>query len=269
MVPVSRQDEQYFADHASDGSERQRLGQMAQVYDPWTQDMLLKAGLTSGDSLAEIGFGTGSMLRWANTVVAPDGNVHGFDLTRRFLDTTTALDEPIELSEHDIQRDPLPGDNFDYIYTRLLLAHLHDPLLAIRNMISGLKPGGKLVALDYNSLVVRAESGQPEAEEFDHAVNTMNQRIGDEGLISAEYGAVMSGQMAACGLSDIEQEIMPRHHTGGDFGALLSAAGLDLLGQARPELAAQATVIANCMRQPGFRYRDADMHCVIGTWLEK
>jgi len=262
---MSKQAEQYFADHASSASEVERLGRICQIYDGWTQECLAATDLTAGMHVAEIGFGTGSMLAWLARQVGDSGVAHGFDLTPRFVkDDLLDQETNIELFEHNIQTHDLPSLQYQLIYTRLVLAHLFEPVKAIKHAKNGLKLGGKFVALDYDSLVVAAECDHPLAEGFNKAVDVMNEDIGSNGLISASYGAEMQGQFAEAGFKNIKSKIMERHYRGGDFGALLSADGVELLGQARPELAKHAQTIAKAMRTPGFTYRDTDMYCCIG-----
>jgi len=264
---MSEQAEQYFADHASSSSERERLGGLCKVYDEWTQQRFIEAGLSSASRVAEIGFGTGSMMRWLSEQVGSDGCVHGFDLTPRFLaqDKEFLQQSHIELYEHDIQNTALAEPCYDFIYTRLVLAHLFDPKSAIQNIAAGLQPGGKIIALDYDSTKVHAHPDSNGAAEFDRAVDLMNREIGAKGLISASYGAEMAKQMQEVGLVDVTDTIMNRDLVGGEFAALVSAQGMDLLGEARPETADYAKLIAEKMRTPGFRYQDTDMHCAIGT----
>jgi ubiquinone/menaquinone biosynthesis C-methylase UbiE len=233
---MPQQADQYFADHASSSSETTRLGGLCKLYDHWTQDCFRMAGLTHGKRVAEVGFGTGSMLRWLSAQVATDVNnkglVHGYDLTSRFIGGNRSFLEQdhVELFEHNIQDKPLPDNQYDFVYTRLMLSHLINPRAAIKNMIAGLKPGGKFVALDFASLVVQAASDAD--TEFNDAVEKTNQLIGAEGLLSASFGAEMKVQMDDVGLIDITDSIMVSYFVGGDFGSLISAEGMDLIGQA-------------------------------------
>ena len=40
-------------------------------------------------------------------------------------------------------------DRFDLVFTRLLLMHLDDPILALRKMYNQVKPGGRIVVQEY------------------------------------------------------------------------------------------------------------------------
>jgi len=262
---MSKQAEQYFADHASSETEVERLGRICKVYDDWTKERLTGAGISKGFQCAEIGYGTGSMLAWISDQVGDTGSAHGYDLTPRFTKAGILTGKAnVELFQHNIQSKELPSKQYDLIYTRLLLAHLFEPIEAIKHIKNGLKANGKLVALDYDSTVVRAECDHPLASGFDAAVDLMNETINADGLISACYGAEMGEQFAGAGFTNVEINVMPRYHIGGDFGACLSADGINLLGQARPELQECAQTISAAMRTPGFQFRDTDMYCCIG-----
>jgi len=263
---MNRQAAQYFADNASSASEVERLGGICKVYDAWTQEQFLSAGLKAGHRVAEIGFGTGSMLRWLSKQVGTDGIAHGYDLTPRFIGGNSEFLERnhIQLFQHNIQDTELPKAEYDFVYCRLLLAHLIDPKTAISNMLVGLKRGGKLIAMDYDSLPVKAEPTSEGAVKFNHAAEKINQDVGAQGLMSVNYGKKMAEQMRELGLNNVSNQVQQSHYIGGDFEALLSAEGIDLISQARPELAEFAHIMSAKMRTPGFAYRDVDMHCAIG-----
>lgn len=267
---MPEQADQYFADHASSASEVERLGRICKMYDAWTQQQIFRAGVIAGDTVAEIGFGTGSMLLWLSSQVGDEGAAHGYDLTSRFVDTDLAIlpRNNVEVFELNIQDTELPKKQYDFVYTRLLLSHLYDPKTAMKNMLAGLKPGGTMITLDYDSLVVRAEEDTEEAYEFNQAVQEMNLKIGSQGLVSASYGAEMAQHMREIDMLNISDTILQRHYKGGDFEALVAADGLDLLAQVHPETANQAQLIAEKMRTPGFAYRDSDIHCCIAAKRE-
>jgi SAM-dependent methyltransferase len=54
----------------------------------------------------------------------------------------------VDVCNHDVARDPPPGEAFDLVHARLVLVHVPERERAFRNMISALKPGGWLVIED-------------------------------------------------------------------------------------------------------------------------
>jgi SAM-dependent methyltransferase len=70
------------------------------------------------------------------------------DLDTRFLESLA--DPTIEVRQHDIVRDSLPGPVFDLVHARLILVHLPERELGLANMAGALKPGGWLVCEEFD-----------------------------------------------------------------------------------------------------------------------
>jgi len=76
------------------------------------------------------------------------GRVLATDLDTRFLESLA--DPTIEVRQHDIVRDSLPGPVFDLVHARLILVHLPERELGLANMAGALKPGGWLVCEEFD-----------------------------------------------------------------------------------------------------------------------
>ena len=48
------------------------------------------------------------------------------------------------------RRDLVPGAPFDLVFARLLLIHMTDPAGTVRNLAALVRPGGRLVLMDYD-----------------------------------------------------------------------------------------------------------------------
>lgn len=122
---------------------RQRLALLEAQLDPATRRRILDAGIGPGSQCLEVGAGGGSIARWLCQVVGPSGRVLATDIDPAM----TALDAPpqLEVLQHDLTREPLPGGAFDLVHARWLLHHLPDLDAAIARLIDALKPGGLLL----------------------------------------------------------------------------------------------------------------------------
>jgi SAM-dependent methyltransferase len=130
---------QYLFDHALD-RERERLGKLSEWLDPGTVRHLETIGVGPGWAALEAGAGAGSIAQVLADRVGPDGHVLATDLDTKFLDDLVLPN--LEVRKHDILNDDLPPDSFDIAHTRLLLMHLPDRELALKRIISAVKPGG-------------------------------------------------------------------------------------------------------------------------------
>jgi len=138
----------YLLDNA--GAEAPaRLTALAAMFDPGTIRHLESRGVGPGWHCLEVGGGGGSVAAWLATRVGVTGHVLVTDIDPRFLE---ALDLPnLEVRCHDIATDPLPESAFDIIHVRLVLNHLLEPARVLARLRAALKPGGWLVAEEFDS----------------------------------------------------------------------------------------------------------------------
>lgn len=71
----------------------------------------------------------------------PDAHVVGIDLSEVALARHKRLDERIL---GNIETYPFPAESFDLVVCHYVLEHVDDPVAAIRNLASAVKPGGEL-----------------------------------------------------------------------------------------------------------------------------
>jgi ubiquinone/menaquinone biosynthesis C-methylase UbiE len=136
--------------------EYQRLKLQAQVLEPATRRILDQLGLRSGLSCLDVGCGPGEVMRLMGEMVGSAGTVTGLDWDGRLgrealgiLKATT--DSRFAFVEGDVTTlEELPGQPFDLTFTRIMLIHTRDPVAVLRKMFSWTKPGGYIVAQDYD-----------------------------------------------------------------------------------------------------------------------
>jgi ubiquinone/menaquinone biosynthesis C-methylase UbiE len=130
----------------------QEIGQRQQVMEEATEEMLLAAGLKSGDHVLDLAAGTGDQSLLAARKVGPAGIVLATDLSLEMLNVAAKRARASGLTNimtrvMDAEQLNLEERSFDAVICRnglMLLPHLQSALRGIRRV---LKPGGKLAAL--------------------------------------------------------------------------------------------------------------------------
>ena len=137
---------------------RRRLSLLEEYLDPITKRRLNSLGTRPGLQCLEVGAGGGSVARWLSEQVGPTGRVVATDIDIRWLKDIKLAN--VEALTHDINLDSLPEGAFDIVHVRWLLHHLADPGLAIRRIISALRPGGWLLIEEVDFFPIYASDSQ-------------------------------------------------------------------------------------------------------------
>lgn len=116
---------------------------------PWGLRMLDAASLTEGESVLDVGCGTGSTSLEAGRRVGPSGSVLGVDVSPAVLGRAgqRAAAEGlahVRFEQGDAQTHPLPEGAFDAIVSRFGLQHFADPPAAFANLARALRPTGRI-----------------------------------------------------------------------------------------------------------------------------
>jgi len=122
------------------------------VMEEATEEMLVAAGLTSGDHVLDLAAGTGDQSLLAARKVGPGGMVLATDLSPEMLHVAAKRAQAegfttIMTHVMDAEQLNLEERSFDAVLCRNGLTHLPHLQAALRGMRRVLKPGGKLAAL--------------------------------------------------------------------------------------------------------------------------
>jgi ubiquinone/menaquinone biosynthesis C-methylase UbiE len=136
--------------------EYQRLRGQARIWEEATGRILRNAGLSAGMRCLDVGCGAGDVMRLMGEMVGSSGEVIGIDADgalggealATLRETTNSQFNFVECDVETI--DHPSGEPFDLVFARLILFHVADPLALLRKMYSWVKPGGCLVAQDYD-----------------------------------------------------------------------------------------------------------------------
>ncbi len=126
--------------------EAQSIQQLAQILAPVTRQFLEQAGLCAGMKVLEVGSGAGDVALLAAELVGPSGTVIGVDNNPAILETARARTQAARLTQVSFVESDLTDlvldDTFDAVVGRYILQHLRDPVLALRQLVRHLRPGG-------------------------------------------------------------------------------------------------------------------------------
>jgi len=117
--------------------------------------LLAPARLESGESVLDVGCGTGSLALVARRIVGPRGEVHGVDpspeMIARASDKARKARLVIQFKTGVAESLNYPDGRFDVVLSTVMLHHLPKTIRqqAVREMRRVLKPNGRLVAVDF------------------------------------------------------------------------------------------------------------------------
>jgi ubiquinone/menaquinone biosynthesis C-methylase UbiE len=129
---------------ANRAAEYERLIAQGGIFDPLTRRLLQAAGLAPGMRVLDIGSGAGNVARLAAEIVGPSGTVVGIDADPAAVELASQNNSSpnIEFRVADLRSlDGIEG-GFDAVTGRLVLMYLVDPVGALRQAASRVRPGG-------------------------------------------------------------------------------------------------------------------------------
>lgn len=120
----------------------------------WKRFLAAQAGLRPGMRCLDVASGTGDIARLLADGVGPSGEVWLTDINSSMLSVgrDRMLDEGrlLPCVQCDAERMPLPGDYFDRVTVAFGLRNMTHKEVALREMHRVLKPGGKLLVLEFS-----------------------------------------------------------------------------------------------------------------------
>jgi ubiquinone/menaquinone biosynthesis C-methylase UbiE len=158
--------------HARDLNEYQRLRDQALMWQRATEEVLDRVGLRPGMSCLDVGAGPGAVMRLMADRVGPAGRVTGIEIdgalgSHALADLRAQGGCEFELIEANVlDLDTVPGAPFDLTFCRLFLMHMQEPVAALEKMMFWTKPGGTVVAQEFDFGAIAVEPICPAMAEF-------------------------------------------------------------------------------------------------------
>lgn len=158
--------------HARDAKEYQRLRDQARMWQGATEHVLDAVGLGPGMSCLDVGSGPGAVMRLMADRVGPEGRVTGIEIdaalgAEALKDLRREGGAEFEQITADLLKLEAPaGAPFDLTFCRLLLMHMRDPVAILEKMSAWTKPGGVVVAQEFDFGAIAVEPTCPAMGEF-------------------------------------------------------------------------------------------------------
>jgi demethylmenaquinone methyltransferase/2-methoxy-6-polyprenyl-1,4-benzoquinol methylase len=140
----------------------------------WKRFTIELSGVRKGNAVLDIAGGTGDLAARFSRIVGESGQVILADINDSMLRVgrDKLLDNGLQGNLHFVQGDaqylPFPDDSFDCITIAFGLRNVTDKSLALRSMLRVLKPGGRLLVLEFS---------KPQNELLSKAYDTYSFRV--------------------------------------------------------------------------------------------
>ncbi len=135
----------------------------------WKRVTIEMSGVRPGHTVLDIAGGTGDLAAKFSKIVGPEGTVVLADINDSMLKVgrdrlvDRGITDNVRFSQADAQYLPFPDNTFDVITIAFGLRNVTDKDMALRSMLRVLKPGGKLLVLEFskppNSLLSKIYDG--------------------------------------------------------------------------------------------------------------
>lgn len=122
---------------------------------PFREQLVALARLQPGESVLDVGCGTGTLALTAKRRVGPTGIVHGIDASPEMIARATRKAKKagadVTFRTAVVEALPFPDREFDVVLSTLMLHHLPRPTReqSAREIRRVLKPGGRVLAVDF------------------------------------------------------------------------------------------------------------------------
>lgn len=228
---------------AHDAAQRYEDILVASILGPTAAALVDFADLKAGESVTDIGCGTGAAARFAATDVGTSGHVTGVDVNAGMLEVAGSLPPVdgagIDWLQHDVCQLPFSDAEYDAVLCAQTLQFLPDRPAALAEIHRVLKPGGRLVLSVWCDISINPY--------FNALVAAVAGHIGPDVAagLGAAFGLSDHAQIAAllsdAGFSNIRAEVkqldlnlpaaeafVPRHISATPMSAGFAAADQDV-----------------------------------------
>jgi SAM-dependent methyltransferase len=188
----------------SSTDELTRLQRQGDIYADVTAMAMRQAGIGAGMRVIDAGSGAGDVAFLAADLIGPNGAVTGIEQSPAAL--ASARDRAQRAGRSNVTfvegnvEDVQLGGAFDALVGRLILMHTRQPVAALRNLASQLRPGAPMLVLEID---IPAATAHPVVPLLDQMRDLCSEAFEVRG-VSAAPGWELREQFLAAGLPEPE-----------------------------------------------------------------
>lgn len=182
------------------------------VHHLWRTKAVRRSGAAAGDSVLDCATGTGDLAIAFRKAVGPTGRVLGTDFVPEMLTLARTKATDIEFEVADVTRLPFDDSEFDVASISFGIRNVNDPRKGLSEMARVLKPGGRLIVLEF---------GQPQGRLFGALYDFYRRRVLPRigGMVTGEQDAYEYLERSA-GRFPCGDEFVAMMRTAGDFASI-------------------------------------------------
>jgi len=142
-----------FRNHPLDPAAAYQEVLVPALMEEWAPRVAAAAGIGPGDRVLDVACGTGVLTRAAAARAAPGGDVTGLDLDTGMLAVAARVSPPeLRWQQGSATALPFADGSFDAVVSQFGLMFFPEPVVALREMMRVLRPGGRLAVAVWASL---------------------------------------------------------------------------------------------------------------------
>ncbi len=196
----------YIIEGGAEG--KKRLHVLSEILSEYTRQLLLREGSIEGQSVLDVGSGSGDVAIMAAGLVGQSGSVTAVDFDRDIItlaeqDTEVKGISNIRYIAQDVHNLDYSG-LFDIVYARFLLSHLQDPVRVLHKLMESLKPGGRIIIEDID---FSGHFCYPPSKAFDDYLHYFATAAGNNGH-NAHIGLSLFSMFTGAGVKDVQFDVI-------------------------------------------------------------
>ena len=176
MKKASAKQSRYALGHSE--QELERLSRQAEIFEPFTRQLLQEAGISTGMRVLDVGCGSGDVSFLASELVGPSGKVIGADQAISAVQRATERARARQIGNVEFFKGDPTGMQFDRpfdaIIGRFVLMYYPDPIDAIRRLAGHVRDGGIFVFQEFDLANCRS---LPPAPTFERHIAWIKQTL--------------------------------------------------------------------------------------------
>lgn len=246
--------EEYIIRGGEYGADRLLI--LSETLWPYTERLLIDAGLREGCKFLDVGCGSGGVTIEVAKFVG-SGRFVGLDFDEKVLERArqAARENGVEAEfvKCDLTAEEIPERDFDIAYARFIFTHLKDRNALASKLFETLGTGGKLVVEDID---FSGHFSHPQNDAFDNYVDWY-QKISFRKGIDPFIGPKLFEDLKNAGFSKIELDVInPAHQSG--IGKMMGVLTLNNIapGLIDSGIASEEEVLKTSSELEEFTYRE-------------